>query len=131
MHHFERFLEATDVESIRQQYMKVAVIGVGPCRTTNYLFNRPFFLNEKMPAKKKNAIYLPLLLFVADCLRSGWKDRYEHRTNLDIFYELCEYQKQLFCWYEDGGKNYTNTRCSQRFRGRIPLPHRCIRTHGL
>jgi hypothetical protein len=105
--HMYLFLSGGELNEVMQAYRQVTVIGVGPCRTTNYLFNRQFFLNERAPSKKKWEIYFPLLKFIADCLRAGWPDRYEHRTNLDIFYELCEYQKQLFTWYEDGGKVYT------------------------
>ena len=83
---------------------------MGPCRATNYFFNRPFFLNERMPPEKKNPIYLPLLVFIATCLRERWPERYKDRTNLDIFYELCEYQKQPLCWYVDGGKTYRPTK---------------------
>ena len=29
------------------------VIGVGPCRTLNFFFNRPFFWNEGLPVDQK------------------------------------------------------------------------------
>ena len=55
-------------------------------------------MNEWLPTKAKNKIYKPILAFIVQCLRERLPDRYERRTNLDILYELCEYQKQLQCW---------------------------------
>ena len=100
------FLPLEVLSAVRQQYAAIDVIGVGPCRVVNYFFNKPFFFNEHLDNKKKEAIYVPLLQWVAQILRTTWPRRYSHRTNLDIYYELCEYNKALIAWYYDANKDY-------------------------
>ena len=67
-------------------------------------------MNEWLPTKAKNEIYKPILAFIVQCLEEQWPDKYERHTNLDIRYELCEYQRQLQCWYLDGEVRHRPTK---------------------
>ena len=107
--HADLFLPETDLQTVQTDYRGVLVIGVGPCRTVNYLFNLPFLLNEQMAADPKNALYMPAIKVVIAYLRQTWPDLYADRTDLDICYELCEHSKNLFCWYADVGRKYRPT----------------------
>eukprot|EP00959_Pyramimonas_sp_CCMP1952_P100250 2096648-Pyramimonas_sp.AAC.1 len=50
-----------DRENAKQQYHKLVVIGIGPCRTANWLFNQPFDYMEDEPADVKDQHYIPVL----------------------------------------------------------------------
>jgi hypothetical protein len=92
--------------AISAQYQVISVIGVGPCRVVNWLLNQPFRNNEAMPTDFKEKLYLPVLQYIASYLR--WKfPSYRGRPNLCIFYEMCEFNKQLVAAYAGGGKAYS------------------------
>ena len=65
---------------VRKQYAAVLVIGVGPFRTTNYMFNRPVFKHEHLSAKEKRILYEPLL----------------SDGNDDASKQMCDFIKSLF-----------------------------------
>jgi len=93
---------------------KVLVMGVGPCRTANWLFNKPFLFLMDRSMKEKEKAFVPALLYVVQRLRALYPDRYASRTYLDILYELCEFNKWLKAIYTPHGyiyvpTDYTNT----------------------
>lgn len=91
---------------VLRTYKTMNVIGVGPCRVANYVFGDNFFWLEDMPAAQKYSFYTGRLNWIAGHLRSEYHSRYGHLANIEIFYELCEYNKALVCWYLGGGKPY-------------------------
>jgi hypothetical protein len=88
------------------QYSSYSVIGIGPCRTVNWLLNLPFRFMEDLDPKAKEPFYLVVLEFVAEYLRWLQPETYKNRANLCIFYELCEFSKQLICVYAGVGASY-------------------------
>ena len=62
-----------------------------------------------MPAKQKYDFYVKRLNWIADHLRANYPKRYGHLANIEMFYELCEYNKALVYWYLGGGKPYKAT----------------------
>ena len=95
--------DATELADVKAAYKKVVVLGVGPCRTCNWLFNRPFDFCEQAPKKERVDNYVPALRYAVQRLRSLYPSEYEHRTSLDILYEFCEFNKVLKAAYAGDG----------------------------
>jgi hypothetical protein len=79
------------------QYSSCSVIGIGPCRTVNWLLNLPFRFMEDLDPKAKEPFYLVVLEFVAEYLRWLQPETYKNRAN---------FSKQLICVYAGVGASY-------------------------
>jgi len=71
-------------DSIRAEWMNVTVIGIGPCRTVNYMFGYFFNMYEDMAANSKWDLYVELLEYTAAYIRSNYLE-YADWSNLAIF----------------------------------------------
>lgn len=96
------FLSSDELDCVKTMYENTLVIGVGPCRTANFFFNKPFSYHEKTSPETKESWYIPALTYIVKYLKKHWPDKYKHRTHLDVLYELCEYNKWLNAVF--GGK---------------------------
>ena len=64
-------------DALRAQYMSFSVLGIGPCRVANWLFNMPYRFLEDVDPKFKETVYLPVLEYIADYLRKLQPTTYE------------------------------------------------------
>jgi hypothetical protein len=102
-------LTPDEVVIVTESYRTALVIGVGPCRSVNWLFGRPFYFNEEVRGLAKEELYEPALQYIIQWLQQHHKALYGHRTYLCICYELCEFSKALLDIYLGAGRPYKST----------------------
>lgn len=97
--------ESVAYEAISAEWFSTSVLGVGPCRTVNYLFGYPFFQYEKLDPDSKGPLYLELLEYTANYVRQRY-DEFREWPNMAIYYILHAVRVQqaasgplLECWH--------------------------------
>ncbi len=100
------FVPAERLAAVEAEYKRLLVVGSGPCQACNYLFHRPFLLNESLSPMARETLYRGPVQYVCEYLRVEHPAQYAGRTNLDIVYELGEYQKALKALYLQRGRLY-------------------------
>eukprot|EP00973_Karenia_brevis_P095037 12425380-Karenia_brevis.AAC.1 len=105
--------QSDDYKKAHKSFFALSVIGVGPCRTVNYLFGYKFRMFETLVPQLKVNLYVELLEYTAAYIRQHFEE-YSHWSNLELYYMLCEYNKQLAAWYIDSGKTYKPTDYEQQ-----------------
>ena len=106
------FLDEAAQKKVHADYKFIAVMGVGPQRACNWLFNKPFLYLMDLSLKQRQEHFLPALKYTVKRLQVLFPTTYGQRTFLGILYELCEFNKWLKAVYTPYGYIYVPTDCA-------------------